>query len=820
MYDTQYLLDGKLEHPLSKIGVKAYNLRSYKNQTPEYIIISTDFYIGWRVDRENFFKNNNLVISQLAIHFQRLDCQIILRSSSIDEEISDRGRYYSERCKPNVEEIRSVIIKIYSDFNNQKEDQDSAIAILVQVYKAPKIFGHLSNERRVNVSKLKWLLEEQAINTSLNKSTEIEVKNISEAFNYSLVNCYNYNSLLKSIEDLSAYFSGLEGRYHFEWLWDGQCFWVLQIDIESEYNSKGIKPGSEWRVNSKAIKKPIDNLKIFETIGTTVNNWHKIECLKTFIECGLPSWTIYILENETIIEELQKGVINTFLRSDLKKILTTPIVIRTDTIREDILLPRTETIYSIDDALSFLKNKVDVFIEKGLQPNEFCFLIHRFIVSTACALSYTKPNIDITRIDSTWGIVEGLYYHSHDSFEVNKNIHKYIKKIRRKDRYIDVNSDGKWYSKEAGQDYDWKVSLTDKQIALISEYSHLVAKKLKKDVNLMLFINNKFNYPEVLPWFYTTNEIPDNTANRTNFILSTKSILIKNKDDFEKVKKETNKSDKVTLLIDLNIELCRDKVIEEIADFAKRNSYTVDIKGSVLSHPYYVFHSKGVNVRCIDPLESDYGIKEYYKLVRDKIPVLIQNNNEEVVVKKVAAKELLSLLKSKMVEEAYELYWSKTDENTIEEMADVLEVIHGVCKAFGMSIDDLEKIAKDKREKRGGFEDGVVLVATKERSAIRIAKQQDSLFPTDQEIDVRLSPKLQFFHKGDIDNFKSLTEVDKVYLPYVTANTAKANEFRYLLKEDQYNAISIKYGVKNIIVSLEYIDTDANDPLQLELFKG
>lgn len=54
---------------------------------------------------------------------------------------------------------------------------------------------------------------------------------------------------------------------------------------------------------------------------------------------------------------------------------------------------------------------------------------------------------------------------------------------------------------------------------------------------------------------------------------------------------------------------------------------------------------------------------------------------------------LLSLLKGKLVEEANEFKWSCTDDQNIEEIADVLEVIRGVCKLYDLGLDDLEQIA-------------------------------------------------------------------------------------------------------------------------------
>jgi predicted house-cleaning noncanonical NTP pyrophosphatase (MazG superfamily) len=259
--------------------------------------------------------------------------------------------------------------------------------------------------------------------------------------------------------------------------------------------------------------------------------------------------------------------------------------------------------------------------------------------------------------------------------------------------------------------------------------------------------------------------------------------------------------------------------IEKIANYAKEHDYTVDIKGSMLSHPYYIFHSKGVNIRCIDPFQSDYDIKKFYKLVRDKVPAMISENDEIVKTRKVSPAELLPLLKAKAVEEANEFYWARTDQDNIEEMSDVLEVLRGVCKLYSLSLSDLEDIANRKRDKRGGFEDGVVLVATKEQSAIKLTAAVDNLFSDKKELDVKSEQIVQLFKKGEIDNLKSLTEVNRILLPYVNNLASKTNKFRYFLKDEKYNSITFEYDPKNIIITLEVLTSDLKDPSQLYLFE-
>ncbi|WP_295794376.1 nucleoside triphosphate pyrophosphohydrolase [Mucilaginibacter sp.] len=820
----KYLLNSQSEYQENLVGKKVINLIPYTIFTPEFIVLSTEFYVNWQLDPDNFVANNNETITAIALYFQRRDHErIILRSSCVKENIVDRGKYYSESCKPNVAEIRKALQTIYKDFQVQKDDSTLELAILIQVFHRPKSKGHLSNERRVNASKFVWLLEEEFQNGDPNKSTPFLLKDEPAVLDLSLQNSLNYPTAVKNLKKFATFFSQLPEVYHIEWLWDGGKLWLVQVDHEATDSFLGTKPGTEWKVKKTSVsKEQIVDLEVFETVDSTVNHWRKIECVKTFIACRLPYWPIYILENEAVIEGLAKEETELSLITDLKKILSVPIVIRTETINQGYLSPRTDTIFTHQEALKFLLETTKTFIDLGYQPGQFCFLVHQFIPSTAGALSFTKPNTHIVRIDSTWGIVEGLYYHPYDSFEYNKNDTNVLKKIRCKSNYIDVNSEGMWYLKRAGINYDWTPSLTDEQVRTIANYTQIIAKHLHNPVNVMFFVNKSNNYPEILPWFYTKDEISDIGTIYNNFLSVKNKVVIKSQEDFKKLKNSTESVKKKNLFIDLNIKLFRNMAfIDEVATYAKEHDYTVDIKGSMLSHPYYIFHSKGVNIRCIDPFQSDYDIKKFYKLVRDKIPAMISENDEIVKIRRVSPEELLPLLKSKAVEEANEFYWARTNEDNIEEMSDVLEVLRGACKLYNLTLSDLEDIANKKRDKRGGFEDGVVLVATKEQSAIKLTPEITDLFSEeDKELDVKSEPVVQLFKKGEIDNLKSLTEVNRILLPYINNLASKTNSFRYFLKDEKYNSITFEYDPKNIIITLEVLTSDLKDPSQLNLFVG
>ncbi len=91
------------------------------------------------------------------------------------------------------------------------------------------------------------------------------------------------------------------------------------------------------------------------------------------------------------------------------------------------------------------------------------------------------------------------------------------------------------------------------------------------------------------------------------------------------------------------------------------------------------------------------------KLVRDKIPQIIIADGRTPIVRTLSDEEYLSELDRKLNEEVAEYQADKS----LEEMADILEVLLAICEARGHSVDELMEVRDKKREKRGGFRDKV-----------------------------------------------------------------------------------------------------------------
>lgn len=97
---------------------------------------------------------------------------------------------------------------------------------------------------------------------------------------------------------------------------------------------------------------------------------------------------------------------------------------------------------------------------------------------------------------------------------------------------------------------------------------------------------------------------------------------------------------------------------------------------------------------------------EYNKLVRDKIPAIIEAQGERPITRILGDEEYTACLEAKLDEEVREYHRDKN----LEELADVLEVVCALAENLGHSPEELLDVYRAKHEKRGGFRDRVFLI--------------------------------------------------------------------------------------------------------------
>lgn len=98
------------------------------------------------------------------------------------------------------------------------------------------------------------------------------------------------------------------------------------------------------------------------------------------------------------------------------------------------------------------------------------------------------------------------------------------------------------------------------------------------------------------------------------------------------------------------------------------------------------------------------------KLVRDKIPQIIEASGKSCITRVLPDSEYLAALDVKLREELNEYL----ADGSMEELADLLEVMMACAKARGHDFCEVEAIRREKAEKRGGFEQRIFLESVTE----------------------------------------------------------------------------------------------------------
>lgn len=97
------------------------------------------------------------------------------------------------------------------------------------------------------------------------------------------------------------------------------------------------------------------------------------------------------------------------------------------------------------------------------------------------------------------------------------------------------------------------------------------------------------------------------------------------------------------------------------------------------------------------------------KLIRDKIPQVIEAVGDKYEVRIMGKREYEKELKKKLVEEAKELN-ETPKEKLLNEMADVLELLKSISEFYKINFKLVEEKQVQKRQERGGFKKRIFLI--------------------------------------------------------------------------------------------------------------
>ena len=658
--------------------------------------------------------------------------KLMLRSSAVDETMEERGSLMSEQVTLNTL-LQSLTRCVAATVDYGKE-----IHWIIQVYIQPKIKGHLSNERRVAKAKRDWLVDFEApesINDAPLMPISLAVRNWrhGNAIIPAALECPSSIAIDRVLRIPSQWAVELKIRIHFEWVWDNSHVWLVQGDLC--IRKEGIDPRA--LLPKEVGKVQVDNLQKFRAAtASDFNDYRKLANAQHYSNIGYQLPAFYVLEDREVIDELISGKPSETVTKDLLTLISQPLVIRTD--GKDLppemrqMLPRSDELRTIESVINWFSNEFPKWLSAfGQYKDRLIFICHHFVPALASAWSMAEPGKRVVRIEALWGIPEGMYWYGHDAFEVdtgnvdllavNNGKFRYSRRERYKEWFIAPDIDGVWSAHRTSELFDWKTTISDdKWLHEIALTTRKIAEKLGYPVNVMWFLGVHPDASKhiILPWYHEKSELNRNALKGAPRFkrADSKAVELHTQADWEKLKERTPadlESVKRITVSPRDQSLIRSKeFLDDLAAFAKMRNAVIEIKGGVLAHVFYILQRAGCNVEVFDL----FGTKEenlvFKKVVRDKIPESIAAKGELVTQIKIKGEELVEALKTKLIEEAIEVMDAKSTGETIEELADVLEVLHALSHHLKISMKQIEDARKHKRQERGGFDEGKVLVKT------------------------------------------------------------------------------------------------------------
>ena len=104
-------------------------------------------------------------------------------------------------------------------------------------------------------------------------------------------------------------------------------------------------------------------------------------------------------------------------------------------------------------------------------------------------------------------------------------------------------------------------------------------------------------------------------------------------------------------------------------------------------------------------------MKKYYhrKLVRDRIPEIIDSKGDFYESRVLRTREYRRLLRKKLVEEARELV-STSKKELLKELSDVLQLVKSIAEFEDISFKEVETKRRQREKKRGAFKKKIYLI--------------------------------------------------------------------------------------------------------------
>ena len=95
----------------------------------------------------------------------------------------------------------------------------------------------------------------------------------------------------------------------------------------------------------------------------------------------------------------------------------------------------------------------------------------------------------------------------------------------------------------------------------------------------------------------------------------------------------------------------------------------------------------------------------YDKMVRDRIPEILEETGKEYSIVKCNEDDILAYAKKKLLEEAMEF----VENPCAEEAADIIEILKFICSRMGFYEIQIEAAGISKYARKGGFQKNYIL---------------------------------------------------------------------------------------------------------------
>jgi len=655
---------------------------------------------------------------------------VIIRSNGQDETIRDRGRFVSRSC-----DRANILVAIRQLNESVTRSTSRVVHWIIQALVEERLKGQLSNERRLKLERRDWVAEIEPTSAQPGYQSSIAVRGWRDGKVATDLNleCTSETQITLRLKRVAMWAMTFSTRLLFEWVWDGASLYIVQADIADPIG--GVQP-KELLPTSVANISPTDLVAFGSAQPIHYQTFAKLRNARIYNDLGYTMPEFYVLDRQDMIRSLLSGIVSAELEADLEKLTRRPLILRTDGVSlpgdKCDMLPRSEELRSLESAKAWLLGTFGPKIrEMGIETLNLCLIAHHFIPSVASAWARSEPGKRWVRIESLWGIPEGLYWYSHDTFEVDTagaNLaaplasgakYHFRERLRFKGTFIAPDEVGAWVNHQPMSPQDWGRSVTNSDwLSEIAHTTRRIAENAQVPVSVMWFIDNhpQATRHRVLPWYHSS--LPLDQAPKAaprNKVKSALDCRIESSHDWISFKDTLlagTRIERVTVH-PIDPQLIRSQVFaEELASLAAQNNVAVVLAGGILSHAYHALRRYGARVECIDLFGAEEEIVEYNKIVRDKVPAKIQQGGERVETIQLTGEALITALRRKLVEEALEALDAKPGEELVGELADVEEVLRALAASLAVTREQMERERKDKTRKRGGFDQGYMLVKT------------------------------------------------------------------------------------------------------------